>query len=147
MNKISDIGVKAYFFFLKYKFRVGSAVGTLAWLAVLRLAVPFLTPMIRLIFIYSFAVIFLGFTITFSQVLATPISFAVDSYLYNRKHKAEETELPELHEVARKMGYDYSKTIQLTDNPKIQSAYTNMATRQIVIPRSWKEKYTFEQLL
>ncbi len=148
MNSISDLKAKAYFFFWKYKLRMGFVVGTLGWIAMLKVAEPFLTPMIRLLLVYSFAPIFLGFTVAFSQFLASPISFSVDTYLYNRKHQLEDTDFPELYEVAKKMGYPYSKKIQLTENPKTHSAYTNMTTGQIVIPRSWKEeKYTFEQLL
>jgi Zn-dependent protease with chaperone function len=148
VNSISDLKAKAYFLFWKYKLRMGFVVGTLGWIATLKVAEPFLTPTIRLLLVYSFAPIFLGFAAAFSQFLASPISFSVDTYLYNRKHQPEDTDFPELYEVAKRMGYAYSKKIQLTDNPKIVSAYTNMTTGQIVIPRSWKEeKYTFEQLL
>jgi Zn-dependent protease with chaperone function len=148
VNSISDLKAKAYFFFWKYKLRMGFVFGTLGWIAILKVAEPFLTSTTRLLLVYSFAPIFLGFAVAFSQFLASPISFSVDTYLYNRKHQPEDTDFPELYEVAKRMGCNYSKKIQLTDNPKVLSAYTNMTTGQIVIPRSWKvERYTFEQLL
>ncbi|MGA2876451.1 MAG: M48 family metalloprotease [Nitrososphaerales archaeon] len=131
----------------RYKFRLAFVVGTLAWIALLRVFFLFITPLTRVLLISSFGVLFLGFSIAFAQLIAAPITFSVETYLYDRKHKPEETELPELHQVAEEMGSSYSKKIRLTHNPKVESAYTNMHSGQITLPRSWKDKYTFEQVL
>ncbi len=145
MNSLTDLKAKASFFFLRYKFRVAFVVGTLAWISMLRVILIFTTPLTQLLLISSFVPLYFGFTIAFSQIIAAPIAFSIETYLYNRKHAPEETDFPELYSVAKEMGYPYSKKIRLTDNPKVESAYTNMTSGVITLPRTWKEKYTLEQ--
>ena len=120
---------------------------TLVWIGLLRLALPFSTPLIRTLLVYSFAPIFLGFALSFSQLIASPLSFSLDTFLYNRRHPPEETNFPELYEVAKLMGTPYNKKIRITDNPDVDSAYTNMTTGEITFPRRYKEKYSLEQIL
>ncbi|MGA2663611.1 MAG: M48 family metalloprotease [Nitrososphaerales archaeon] len=147
MNSLSDLKAKAGLFVFRYKFRLAFVVGTLAWTTLLRIFVLFMSPLVQALLIGSFGVLFFGFSIAFSQLITAPITFSINTYLYDRKHAVEETEMPELLEISTAIGSPYQKKIRLTDNPKVESAYTNMLTRQITIPRSWKDKYTFEQLL
>ena len=149
MIELSDLKAKAFSFVLKYKMRLTFVTGTLAWIILLKavyVLIP-VTPLVRLGLIYSFAVLFIGFAACFSQLLATPISFSVAVWWYNRRHKPEATEFPELAAIAAKMGLAKLKKIQLTDNPQVKSAYTNMTTGTITVPRSWKDYYTLEQLI
>ena len=140
---------KTFSFVLKYKMRLALGAGTLAWIILLK-AVYFLipvTPLIRLVLTSSFLVFSMGFAASFSQFIAMPISFSITTWWYNRGHKPEATEFPELAAVAAKMGLSRLKKIQLTDNPQVKSAYTNMPTGTITVPRSWKDYYSLEQLI
>jgi len=147
MNSFSDFKARASVYVFRYKLRLAFVVGTLGWIVLLKVFVLFYSPLMRALLLSSFAVLFLGFSVAFSQLIASPIAFSLNTYLYDKKHKPEETELPELQDISKTMGVTYTKKIRLTDNPDVMSAYTYMPTKQITFPRSWKEKYTFEQLI
>jgi len=147
VNRIDDVKARAQVVLLRYRLRLFFVTGTLVWIGFLRLIILFLTPLTRTLLIYSFGFFFLGFVLSFTQLFSGPITFSLGTYLYNRKNPPEETDFPELYDVAKQMEYPYNKKIRVTDNPDVDSAYTNMNTGEITFPRNYREKYSLEEIL
>jgi hypothetical protein len=66
---------------------------------------------------------------------------------YNRKHKPEASMDPDLKRVAGTVGVNYTNPIYLTDNPRVDSPYTNAQKKAITFPASWTSKYSRELFL
>lgn len=67
--------------------------------------------------------------------------------LYNRNHKPEESMDPDLTRLAATVEVDYTKPIYLTDNPKVDSPYTNAPKKAITFPVDWISRYRRELFL
>lgn len=65
----------------------------------------------------------------------------IRSAFYNKKHKPEKRYFPEVKQIATKMGMKYDKPIFITENPSINSPFTNLFTRNITFPASWIRKF------
>ena len=66
---------------------------------------------------------------------------------YNRKHRPEVTHYYEVEKLAKKMGLDYKKSINVTDNPELNSPFVNIYTKIITIPKSWLKKFHPTEIL
>lgn len=79
----------------------------------------------------------------FGAIITSNIQVAV----YDRSHKPETSTDPDLKALAATKGVDYSNPINLTENPDVDSPYTNALKRLITFPKAWLSRYTWEQFL
>ena len=99
------------------------------------------------IFVAVFALpLFAGF-IAAGFFFASALSSNIQIVVYDKRHTPETSVDPDLKALAASKGVDYSNPIRLTDNPGVDTAYTNPVKRLITFPRSWQSRYPRELFL
>jgi Zn-dependent protease with chaperone function len=98
-------------------------------------------------FVTAFALPLFGGFIAAGRFFGTVIDSNLKIVLYDRSHKPEESLDPDLKALAASKGVDYCNPIKLTDNPDIDSPYTNAVKQQVTFPKSWLSHYSREQFL
>jgi Peptidase family M48 len=114
---------------------------------------PFTGIVIPSSYRFTFAVIFviplMAGLVAAWRFFGAAITSNVEIVTYNMKHKPEKSIDPDITRLAASRGVEYRNPIYLTDNPKVDSPFTNPLKKIITFPRSWNSasRYTREQFL
>ena len=99
--------------------------------------------------IYAFAFLFLSMIPIFTtvQLITGSVIQLIQIGLYNRKHKPQEINYPEVKQIRKKMGVNHNIQIFVTDNPAVKSPCVNLFSGKITIPSTWIKKHHRSEIL
>lgn len=98
-------------------------------------------------FVAVFAVPLMGGYLAACRFFGAIITYNIKISAYDRSHKPERTTDLDLRALAATKGVDYHGPVNLTENPEVDSPYTNIRKPLITFPKSWSHRYPREQLL
>ena len=107
--------------------------------SILLFSLPLTIRLLYVIVLFS-----LGIVPIFSMVdlFVGSMKLLIQIKLYNRKHKLEKVFIPDVKQMAEKMGLkNYNKPINITDNPSIKSPFMNITSGVITLPSHFQKTF------
>jgi Zn-dependent protease with chaperone function len=129
-------GLREFGRFLSFRNKRRLTIGVIA-LAIIPSTLLFYLP-VEIRYLYAIGLTLLATVPIYStvQMVTGSVIQLIRIALYNRKHKPKEVHFPEVKSIAKKMGLAYDKSIYVTENPHVKSAYVNLFSKKITIPSS-----------
>jgi Zn-dependent protease with chaperone function len=138
MNRI--VWLREFQRFLTYTFRQRISICTII-LSIPGMFLFSLPVIIRLAYVLVFVSLAMIPIFSMVQFVTGSAILQVQICLHNRKHKPEEIVLPEVKQMAQKMGIVYDKPIYVTDNPLVKGPFINLFSKAITFPSTWFKSY------
>jgi Zn-dependent protease with chaperone function len=137
MTRLKELGR-----YLGYKLRQKIFVITIGLCSIPAILLFSLPLTARLV--YAAVALGLGMVAIISAVdlLVGSAAQSIQISLYNRKHKPRKVFIPQVKEMAQKIGLkNYDKPINITDNPAVNGPFANPASGEITLPSGFQRKF------